>query len=88
MWYSRHVSSLPHSGRSFTAHTGELSPRMSFSLADILVLAGGVILPVPAVPARSRISAKLTRVQEYTSAVNVAPLPTPISAPRHKMTPF
>ena len=38
-------------------------------LAEILVLVGGVILP--AVPASTRISARLKRVQGHSSPVNV-----------------
>ena len=41
-----------------------------YSLADILVLAGGVIPPAPAVPASTRTSARLKRVQEHSSPVN------------------
>ena len=41
-----------------------------FILAEILVLAGGAIPPAPAVPAITRISARLKRVQEQ-SRVNM-----------------
>ena len=37
----------------------------------ILVLAGGAILPAPAVPASTRITARLKRVQEHSSRVNI-----------------
>ena len=42
-----------------------------FSLADILVLDGGTILPAPALPASTRISARLKRVQGHGSPVNL-----------------
>ena len=41
-----------------------------FILAEILVLAGGVILPAQAVPASTRISARLKRGQGHSSDVN------------------
>ena len=37
---------------------GELCSWTRFSLAEILLLAGGAILPKPAVPASTRISAR------------------------------
>ena len=48
----------------------KLCLRTRFTLVDILVLDGGVIPPAPAVPASTRISARLNRVQEHTSPVN------------------
>ena len=44
---------------------------VSNHLAEILVLAGGAIQPAPAVPASTRISAGLKRVQEHSSPVNM-----------------
>ena len=52
--------------------TGGLCSRTNVILAEILVLVGGAILPAPAVPASTRISARLERVQEHTSPVNVS----------------
>ena len=49
--------------------TGELCPQTRFRLAEILVLAGGAILSAPAVPASTRISARLKR---FTGAVILA----------------
>ena len=48
-------------------------PSTRFSLAEILVLAGGAIPPAPAVPTSTRISARLKRVQEHSSPVSVWP---------------
>ena len=45
----------------------ELCSRTHFSLAAILVLAGGVIPPAPAVPFSTRVSDRLKRVQEHSS---------------------
>ena len=39
--------------------TGETCPSTYFSLPEILVLAGGAILPAAAVPASTRISARM-----------------------------
>ena len=50
---------------------GELCPWTRVSLAEILVLAGGGILPAPAVPASTRIFARLKYVQEHSSAVSI-----------------
>ena len=44
--------------------TRELCPWTHFSLAEILVLVGGAILPAPVLPASTRISARLKCVQE------------------------
>ena len=41
------------------------------SLADILVLVGGVIPPAPMVPASTRNSARLKRVQDHSSPVSM-----------------
>ena len=41
-----------------------------FILAEIIVLAGGIFLPAPAVPASTRISSRLNRVQQHSSPVN------------------
>ena len=50
--------------------TGETCPRTHFILAEILVLVGGTIPPVPAVLASTRIAARLKRVQKHSSHVN------------------
>ena len=50
--------------------TGETCPWTHFILAEILVLAGGTIPLAPAVPASTRISARLKRVQEHSSPVD------------------
>ena len=42
-------------------------------LPEILVLVGGAMPPAPAVPASTRISARLRRVQEHSSPVNIVP---------------
>ena len=54
----------------------ETCPRTRFilRLAEILVLAGGAILPALAVPASTRIVARLKRVQEHSSRVNIPPV--------------
>ena len=49
----------------------ELCPWTRFSLVEILVLVGGAIPPAPAVPASTRISARLKRVQEHSSRVSM-----------------
>ena len=51
---------VPSDADSFTR---ELRPWTRFSLAKILVLAGGAIPPAPAVPASTRISARLQRAR-------------------------
>ena len=51
--------------------TGELCSRTCLSLAEILVLVGGAILPAPAVPASTLITAGLKRVQEHSAPVNM-----------------
>ena len=57
-----------HAGVRACRFTRELCfPRTRFSLADALVLVGGAIPPVPAVPASTRISTGLNRVQEHSS---------------------
>ena len=48
--------------------TGETCPRTHFILAEILVLAGGAILPAPAVPASTMISARLQRAGSHSSS--------------------
>ena len=48
---------------------------MGFSLADVLVLVSGAILPGPAVPSNTRISAWLKRTRGHVSRVNVARRP-------------
>ena len=60
-----HAHVLP--GGEAPTFSGELCPRTRFSLAEILVLAGCAILLAPAVPASTRISARLKRVQEHRS---------------------
>ena len=42
-----------------------------FIPAEIPVLVGGAILPVPTVPTSTRISARQKRVQEHVSRVNI-----------------
>ena len=51
--------------------TGELFSWTNFVLAEILVLAGGAILPSPVVPASTRISAKLKCVQGPARFIHV-----------------
>ena len=55
---------------STTLFTGERCPWTHFILAEILLLAGGAILPA-AEPASTSISARLKRVQEHNSSANV-----------------
>ena len=55
-------------------------PNTYFFLAEILVLAGGAILPAPAVSASTRICASLKRVQERRAPVDVYRDPGPNSA--------
>ena len=50
--------------------SAEPCPCTRFSLAEILVLAGGVIPPAPAVPTSTKISARLKRI----SPLNVSPV--------------
>ena len=47
-----------------------------YSLTDILVLAGGTILPAPAMPASTRISARLKRAHAHSSRVGMNPYGT------------
>ena len=47
--------------------TGEPCPWTHFIVAEILVLVGGAILPAAAVPASTRMSARLKRIQEQSS---------------------
>ena len=49
-------------------------------LAEILVLAGGAILPASAVLASTRTFSSLKRVQEHSSPVNGVPLPAPLAS--------
>ena len=42
-----------------------------FSLVEIPILAGGANLPVPAVPASTRIYARMKRVRGHSSFVNI-----------------
>ena len=49
-------------------------------LAEIPVLVGVAILPVPAVPASTRICAKLKRVQEHSSPVSIDVRRSPVHA--------
>ena len=51
--------------------TGELCSWTHFILAEILVPVGGAIPSAPAVPASTRISAGLKRVQEHSSPVRM-----------------
>ena len=62
---------FPGSFRCDCIFAGELCSCTHFILAEILVLAGGVIPPAPAVPASTRISARLKRVQKHSSPANV-----------------
>ena len=41
-------------------------------LAEILVLAGGATLPLPAVPSSTRISAMLKRAQDHSSPMSMS----------------
>ena len=56
---------------SLTTFTRETCSCSHFILAEILVLIAGAIPPAPAVPASTRISARLKHVQEHSSAVNM-----------------
>ena len=64
--------------------TGETCPRTCFSLAGVLVLAGGATPPTPAVASSTNISAALKRVQEYLAVhpwVSVSGMDTGRDAP-------
>ena len=50
---------------------GETCPWTHLILAEIMVLAGGVVPPAPPVPASTRVYARLKRVREHSSPVNV-----------------
>ena len=52
--------------RCYVTFMAELCPWTHLILAGILVLVGGAILPAPAVPASTRISARLKHVQEHS----------------------
>ena len=55
-------SKTQHSACCRTTFTGETCPRTHFRLDEILVLAGKAIPPAPPVPARTELSARLTRI--------------------------
>ena len=74
------IADLPVARRTFTR---ELCPWTRFSLAEILVLDDGAILPAPAVPASSRISARVTRVQGHCSPVNLVPASQQVEVRSH-----
>ena len=50
---------------------GELCSPTHFILAEILELTGGAIPPASAVPASTRVSPRMKRVQEHSSPVKV-----------------
>ena len=54
--------------------TGEWCSYTHFSLAEIVVVVGGAIVPAPAVPASTRVSSRLKRVQGHSSPVKLQPV--------------
>ena len=70
------------------AVTGELCSWTHSSLAQILALAVGVILPAPAAPTSTRISARLKRVQEHSSPVNIITIHESHDTVSHTPPPF
>ena len=60
--------------RAESIFTGELCLCTRLSLAEIIVLAGGAIPPARAVPASTRIFARMKCVQGHSSPVNIKKL--------------
>ena len=66
---ARHTRPVNQDGEVFTGVNTLCSCTLG-SLAQILLLAGGVIPPAPPVPASTRISDRLKRVQGHVTPVN------------------
>ena len=62
----------PSTGCNSIPRVQRVLEQISSYLAEILVLAGGAFLSAPAVPASTRISARLKRVQAHSSPVSLA----------------